>query len=161
MFSPVCYDAGMKCSFPGCANTTRQYHKLCSAHEWQRRMGKSLTVLRPYRVHPAGTPHKIYSREHRKRNLANVRTYSREWAHAHPEFARKSAAEQRKNNPERVLARNAVYRAVRSGRLVRPDRCSKCGTKCKPNAHHHKGYQDRLNVIWLCVSCHFEEHPKV
>lgn len=66
-------------------------------------------------------------------------------------------------------ARGAVRSALIRGRLVRPDRCQKCGQKPPTakdgrsliHAHHHKGYECPLDVEWLCVTCHFEEDPRV
>jgi hypothetical protein len=53
-------------------------------------------------------------------------------------------------------AHEAVRRALISGALVRPDACHSCGSACKPDAHHHRGYSAvaRLDVDWLCRKCH-------
>ena len=60
----------------------------------------------------------------------------------------------KRRNPMPVLARNKVYRAVRSGRLVRQP-CA-CGN---PQSHaHHHDYTKPLDVRWLCVTCHAQEH---
>ena len=58
--------------------------------------------------------------------------------------------------PERVKARTMVSRAIRSGKLVRGD-CSKCGLP-QAQAHHHRGYSDAFDFIWLCAACHRLEH---
>ncbi len=54
-----------------------------------------------------------------------------------------------------------VQEAVRSGRLVRPDRCTEC-RKVRPlEAHHWRGYRFPLTVRWLCPSCHrYAEGPE-
>lgn len=57
------------------------------------------------------------------------------------------------------LAHHAVGRALRSGRLVRPEVCERCGkipTTRGLHAHHYKGYELEhvLDVQWLCGSCH-------
>lgn len=67
------------------------------------------------------------------------------------------------NNPDKAKSHRAVYYAVKTGRLVRPSNCSKCFIECKPQAHHHNGYdlQNLLNVIWLCNKCHTFEHKEV
>lgn len=64
-------------------------------------------------------------------------------------------------------ARAAVARALRRGDLIRPDvcsRCSKAGTtsdgRAFIHAHHHKGYDNPLDIIWLCPACHFVEDPR-
>ncbi len=68
----------------------------------------------------------------------------------------------------KVRARGAVLRAVQSGKLARPDTCSRCGTKpgraldgrARIQAHHDNGYDQPLDVIWLCVRCHQVHHEK-
>lgn len=47
--------------------------------------------------------------------------------------------------------------AVRDGKLLRPDHCSKCSKPCKPQAHH-ADYNKPLEVTWLCRRCHYQEH---
>jgi len=65
----------------------------------------------------------------------------------------------RAGTPE-YKARQAVARAVKSGRLVRPDFCSRCDVSCKPEGHHHD-YSKPLEVEWLCDDCHEDKHRKV
>lgn len=52
---------------------------------------------------------------------------------------------------------NPCYRryrkALRTGELVRPDRCEKCGKFCYPDGHR-EDYSKPLEVRWLCQSCH-------
>jgi hypothetical protein len=69
-----------------------------------------------------------------------------------------------------VNAHHAVKYALRVGKLVRPECCSKCGDKPFPRsdglsrlqAHHHNGYakEHRLDVVWLCAYCHRQERGK-
>jgi hypothetical protein len=64
-----------------------------------------------------------------------------------------------RNNPQfraRILARAAVYAAVRTGKLRKPRQCQACGRTRSVQAHHHHGYDDahRLDVAWMCVECH-------
>lgn len=84
----------------------------------------------------------------RTRNREYLREYHRRWRAAHR---------------DRNRAHKAVARAVKSGRLVRPELCQGCG-ELPPagtalNGHHHRGYEDRLVVKWVCVSCHALAHP--
>jgi hypothetical protein len=53
-------------------------------------------------------------------------------------------------------ARQCVNNAVNRGKLRRPTRCGACGSACRPQAHHHRGYARRfwLDVAWLCAGCH-------
>jgi len=46
-----------------------------------------------------------------------------------------------------------VRGAIKAGLLIRPTNCERCGTKCKPEAHH-EDYSHPLEVIYLCKTCH-------
>jgi hypothetical protein len=63
-------------------------------------------------------------------------------------------------NPEKRSAHQAVTAAIRKGKLVRPDSCSRCGKRGKRiEAHHFAGYakENKLKIQWLCSSCHGKE----
>lgn len=83
---------------------------------------------------------------------------------ARPGYDAKRKKRWRERNPERAkLMRSvnqAVHKAVKSGKLVRPGNCSECGKKCTPEAHHAKGYRKEfwLVVEWLCRKCHMGVH---
>lgn len=62
-------------------------------------------------------------------------------------------------NPYKDIARKAVHNAVRRGALVRPNECEDCGIGCKPEGHHDD-YNEQLEVRWLCLTCHGEQHQK-
>jgi hypothetical protein len=81
------------------------------------------------------------SREWKKRNRKRCIQHETRYVHRYPE---------KKN------AWNLVYKAVRSGRLIRPTGCSRCGKRCKPEAHH-PDYSKPLEVVWLCEVCHKNE----
>ena len=55
-------------------------------------------------------------------------------------------------------ARLKLQRAVKSGKINKPDSCDSCRKKCIPDGHHHRGYKKPLAVIWLCRMCHGEVH---
>ena len=66
-------------------------------------------------------------------------------------------------NRDQRNAQQAVTHAVRIGKLIRPETCSRCGGRGRRiEAHHHAGYEreNRLNVEWLCSSCHGKERMK-
>lgn len=65
-------------------------------------------------------------------------------------FYRYTELNRQKNN-----ARQKVYYAVKTGKLVRPDICSKCGSKEKIEADH-ADYSKSLDVVWLCYKCHLQ-----
>ena len=55
-------------------------------------------------------------------------------------------------------ARNAVYSAVRAGKLKK-EPCVVCGLE--KSEGHHESYDKPLEVIWLCRTHHIEEHLKL
>ncbi len=63
----------------------------------------------------------------------------------------------RRKHRGKVHAVSAVFYAVRTGNLIRPDMCSECSRKCKPEGHHDD-YSKPLEVIWLCTECHGKRH---
>ena len=54
---------------------------------------------------------------------------------------------------------NTTNRAIAAGDLVRQP-CSQCGTNENIYAHH-LDYDLPLDVIWLCSSCHKNEHLRI
>lgn len=116
-----------------------------------------------------------YQQDYRKKNGEAVREKARKYYAENKyrkaklrdnekqrEYYRKQAKLAKKRHPEKNRAREAVAAAVRSGSLFRPASCSCCGENCKPEAHHNNGYEkdNWLDVVWLCTSCHGEEHRK-
>ena len=70
------------------------------------------------------------------------------------------------NASEKTKARVLVCAAVKLGVLVRPESCSKCGVIPPPKRNgypgieaHHPDYAKPIDVQWLCLQCHREEHP--
>lgn len=57
---------------------------------------------------------------------------------------------------QRRLARLAVGRALRAGKLTRQP-CEVCGKETVA-AHHRNGYDNPLDVVWLCSMHHGQEH---
>lgn len=58
---------------------------------------------------------------------------------------------------EKQAARQKVYKAVKSGDLLKPDSCSKCGSFANIQGHH-PDYSKPLVVEWLCYLCHKKIH---
>lgn len=64
-------------------------------------------------------------------------------------------------DPIKLRAQGAVRDAVRYGRLMKPGLCEECHQPTRPSdlhGHHHCGYEQRLNVKWICRRCHASEH---
>ena len=57
---------------------------------------------------------------------------------------------------QRMKARQAINRGYRTGKVPKPIFCQFCLTSCRPEAHHHLGYEREhwLDVVWLCKRCH-------
>lgn len=60
-------------------------------------------------------------------------------------------------NPEKRSAQQILYRAVKLGRVTRPETCSRCGALGRIHAHH-PDYTQPLLVEWLCHQCHVDIH---
>lgn len=60
----------------------------------------------------------------------------------------------------RSRAYTEYNRALREGRLERPDTCSRCGSDGgeQPIHGHHPDYSRPLDVVWLCSTCHGAAH---
>jgi hypothetical protein len=92
---------------------------------------------------------------------------NRIWRERNPKVgarAKLTTAEQRavkerfwQNNPGSRSAHRSLYKAVRSGRVLRPENCEKCGKAGRLHAHH-EDYSRPLDVHWLCVTCHRRLH---
>lgn len=74
---------------------------------------------------------------------------------------RESIYKYRSEHPEVGKAHAIVNMEVRSGRLKRPEMCTKCGKCPKPRSDgrskiqaHHPDYSKPLEVEWLCSDCH-------
>lgn len=66
----------------------------------------------------------------------------------------------RERNKEKAKAHGMLAYAIKLGRIIKPKNCEHCGEEKKLHGHHHD-YSKPLDVIWLCVPCHKEEHAQV
>lgn len=66
------------------------------------------------------------------------------------------------DKPKHKKAKNAVNRAVANGTIKKANKCSKCGSTSKIEAHHNKGYDKKntFSITWLCQACHRKLHSK-
>ena len=67
---------------------------------------------------------------HREKNIETIREYDLEGAR------NGRVKEIRLKYPLKYKARGYVANSLSSGKLIRPDSCSSCNKKCKPEAHH-------------------------
>ncbi len=54
----------------------------------------------------------------------------------------------------------SLGRAVRSGLVKKPKVCQNCEQEKWLHGHHWHGYDNPLDVIWLCPSCHHAAHGR-
>ena len=85
-------------------------------------------------------------------------------ARAQTEKGRAIAGASRKKwlaqNPEKRAAHVILGNAVRDGRVYKPKSCSRCNSvppRRWLHAHHHD-YAKPLDVEWICINCHADEH---
>lgn len=60
-------------------------------------------------------------------------------------------------HPERNAIMLRVRRAIKKGVIVKPKTCCICGDETRLYAHH-PNYNEPLNVIFVCQSCHRKIH---
>ena len=134
---------------------------------YQRNKEKVLAYARArYRGNPD------YIKKYREENRDKFRVYRKKYAIKQAEYYRdwyskngrirtdsdiEKIREWCQAFPERIEIQRQVRNAVRSGKITRPDVCSKCGRVAKIQAHH-VNYEHFMNFIWLCSSCHKKEH---
>lgn len=83
-----------------------------------------------------------------------------EWLERRRKADRQAQRPRRKPDPVKDRARSTLRRAVRSGKVQRPDTCSDCGTSEHRIEAHHHDYTKPLDVEWLCSLCHGQRHWK-
>jgi hypothetical protein len=59
---------------------------------------------------------------------------------------------------KRLYAREQVFVAVIQGRLVKTGCTADGEHKGAIHGHHHNGYENALDVVWLCASHHSKLH---
>lgn len=94
------------------------------------------------------------------RDWPAVELKDRKARHAKDMWRARSAelsAKYRRDNPIKARTRDITSRAIQSGKLIRPDHCTKCDKQCTPDAHH-PDYAKPLYIMWLCRRCHADWH---
>lgn len=74
-----------------------------------------------------------------KKHRARISEYQKAW---------------RKNNPLAIRAHRLVARLIKSGQLIRPESCQKCGDSSVKIEGSHDDYNKPEVVEWLCPRCH-------
>jgi hypothetical protein len=108
-------------------------------------------------------------RNHRAENIEAIRAYDRERGLLPERKARVKAnahkykrlpSTWREKHKEKYKAHIAVNNALRTGQLVRPKNCERCGGTYALHGHH-EDYNKPLEVNWLCRFCHGERHREI
>jgi len=74
------------------------------------------------------------------------------------ERKKKYCAEWKKKYPERAKAHYEVAKAVKSGILKKAAVCENCHHPRPRVSAYHPDYSKPLEVVWLCQTCHLNEH---
>lgn len=105
---------------------------------------------------------RLQHRNHYKKvqpyRLAKIKNYQKTEAY---KVARlKSFKNDRSKNFAKYSARRKLHYAVKTGLVIKPNRCSSCSVELshKEIQAHHVDYSKPLDVVWLCWLCHKEEH---
>ena len=100
-------------------------------------------------------------RAHRLRNVERIRAYDIRRGPAHRKTLRLNGTGQStRETPQMLAAHNALTRAVRASKVIRPMSCERCHKSCKPHGHH-EDYAKKLDVMWLCPVCHAARHKEL
>lgn len=65
----------------------------------------------------------------------------------------------KEDNFEKYSAHQKVKVAMKSGKLIKPEKCEVCKKEGKIEAHH-EDYSKPLDVIWMCQYCHLYHHQR-
>lgn len=114
------------------------------AYEKERRV-KAADHLKAYEQARKNLPHRVQARkQYAKTDVGKV---------AH----KKAMDTYNKKFPMKYASRNIVSHALKTGKLVKSEHCSECGSNEKIEGHHDN-YLEPLNVRWLCEKCHKKWH---
>jgi hypothetical protein len=113
---------------------------------------------------PKGHPlaGKNLSNSHLRRGKRSCETCLRVRARGYSKRRRDAGLAIKDTADQKVQARLKLQRAVRSGRVIKPKNCSKCGAEESGyRMHgHHPDYNKPYDVEWLCSRCHGDARRK-
>ena len=106
---------------------------------------------------------RAYRAANRDRLVESINAWKRNKYATDSDYRERAKADAAKVPAHVHAARMRVYKALRSGEITRPNRCENCSAE-KFTEAAHVSYADRLNIRWLCRTCHRKfdkERPKV
>ena len=105
-----------------------------------------------YQVHRE----EILARMRKQNNTEEKKKRRKEYDATHRQIKRNSSWRWRVNHMEQARAHGMLSYAVKTGKIIKPSKCSQCGKSGKIQGHHHNGYDKEhyLDVIWVCQPCH-------
>ena len=133
-------DNKIKCSFCGEDFVKTGKRKYCSkecAYESNQKLNKDIVKTGKYKEKKKKSYEKWYKENGRNR-ADNYKDAIIEW---------------QLNHPVEFNAHRKVNYAIRTGELIKPEKCEMCG-EVKRLCGHHEDYSKPLDVKWLCYSCH-------
>lgn len=100
-------------------------------------------------------------KSYREKRKEKFRIYYKEWyakngrnrANNYQDCIKEWVAE----NPHKVVAMRKARWAIKTNKIKKQDKCSKCNMNKKTVAHH-EDYTKPLDIIWVCHSCHKKIH---
>ena len=98
--------------------------------------------------------------EHRLKNVDKIRAYDRMRSKnpARMKLAREIGNRWRQADKRRMIAHNAVARAIRRGQ-IEAEPCICCGSG--KSMAHHESYDRPLEIVWYCQPCHKQRHKQM
>lgn len=93
--------------------------------------------------------------KHKDKYLENVKKYRQ------TDYGKKVISliykRQKEKFPEKYKARTILNNALLYGKVLKPEKCCVCNEFKKLSAHHND-YNNPLDVLWMCYSCHTNHH---
>jgi hypothetical protein len=143
-----------------------KYQRYYRNHLEERRAQARDAMRRKRESDPEAVNEKLraWRKKNRQRVVLQRRQYEKEnkektkqqaTKHRSGSVYKESCASYRRNNPEKIAAKQAVAYAIRTGKLIKKP-CEVCGSK-KSQAHH-TDYSKQLVVKWLCALHHKARH---
>ena len=90
--------------------------------------------------------------------IPNTREKNKNWKGGRSKDNYYYKKRQKAKFPKKIKAGEKVYRALKSGKLIKPNYCKECKRRTSRLHAHHEDYTQPLKVEWLCVGCHRGRH---